>query len=286
MNITLSNTHLQLTISEHGAEIQSLKNKHTGIEYIWNGDPTYWPRHAPILFPMAGPTKDSEISVNWVCYPMPNNGFARDLDWKLESHDEDSATFVLEDSEESLKFYPFGFKLTTTYTLGDDTVSVKTTVESKSDELRFIYALHPAFMLGMNQDAKAEDYMISFSSDEHLDRLIKNGPLFQPAGKLDGKLMKLTREDLDTGAITLKNLDSKKVSLLCGVGNHGVEITLGDLHTLVVWSPEGKKAPFVCVEPMLSFGDTSRPKELKDMEGLLRLNKGQKKTFVNEIRPF
>ena len=98
--------------------------------------------------------------------------------------------------------------------------------------------------------------------------------------------MKLSREDIDQGAIALKTLASKKVTLLCGVGNHGVELSMGDLHTLVCWSPEGKKAPGVCGEPMLSFGDTSRPMDLKQMEGLAKLNAGQKKSFTNTIRPF
>lgn len=284
--VTLSNVHLSLVISEHGAEMHSLKNKHTGIEYIWNGNPTYWPRHAPILFPMSGPTKEDKISVDGTEYPMPGNGFARDLDWTLVGSDEESATFTLEDNETTHGYFPFGFKLTTTYTLDDDEIDIKTVIESKTNDMRFVYALHPAFMLDINRNAQLDDYMISFSDEEDVEKLIKVGPLFKDEGKITGKLMKLCRADLDQGAIALKDLSSKKVSLLCGVGNHGVELSLGDLHTLVCWSPEGKKAPFVCVEPMLSFGDTSRPMELKQMDGLAKLNAGQKKVFTNTIRPF
>ena len=285
--VTLSNVHLSLAISEHGAEMQSLKNKHTGIEYIWNGNPTYWPRRAPILFPMSGPTKEDKISVDGTEYHMPGNGFARDLDWTLVDSNGSSATFTLEDNATTRGYFPFGFKLTTTYTLDDDEISIKTVVESKTNDMRFVYALHPAFMLDMNRDAQLDDYMISFNDDENVPKLIKVGPLFKDTGvRISGKLMKLSRADLDQGAVTLKNLASKKVSLLCGVGNHGVELSMGDLHTLVCWSPEGKKAPFVCVEPMLSFGDTSRPMDLKQMEGLAKLNAGQKKSFTNPIRPF
>ena len=285
--VTLSNVHLSLAISEHGAEMQSLKNKHTGIEYIWNGNPTYWPRRAPILFPMSGPTKEDKISVDGTEYHMPGNGFARDLDWTLVDSNGSSATFTLEDNATTRGYFPFGFKLTTTYTLDDDEISIKTVVESKTNDMRFVYALHPAFMLDMNRDAQLDDYMISFNDDENVPKLIKVGPLFKDTGvRISGKLMKLSRADLDQGAVTLKNLASKKVSLLCGVGHHGVELSMGDLHTLVCWSPEGKKAPFVCVEPMLSFGDTSRPMDLKQMEGLAKLNAGQKKSFTNPIRPF
>ncbi len=285
--VTLSNVHLSLAISEHGAEIHSMKNKHTGIEYIWNGNPTYWPRHAPLLFPMSGPLKEDKISVDGVEYHMPGNGFARDLDWKLLDSNEESATFCLEDNETTHGYFPFGFKILTTYELDDDTVTIKTIIESKTNDMRFVYALHPAFMLDMNRDSGLDDYMVSFSEEEEVEKLIKTGDLFTDTGvKVSGKLLNLCRADLDQGAICLKDLSSKKVSLLCGKGNHGVELSLGELHTLVCWSPEGKKAPFVCIEPMYSFGDTSRPTDLKQMEGLMKLNAGQKKSFTNTIRPF
>lgn len=287
--ITLANTHFNLVISEHGAEMQSLKSKHTGIEYLWDGDPTYWPRRAPILFPMSGPTKDDTISVDGKNYHMPNNGFARDLDYTLVSQTESTATFVLEDSEATrTENYPFGFKITVQYTLNDESVSIKTTIESKTDGMRFVYALHPAFRLNINADAKIDDYMLSFSDAEHVEKVVKVGNFFDAKTQtlFSGKLYKLTSDELNQGALRFKDLKSKSVSLLCDLGNHGVELALGDLRTLVVWSPENKKAPFVCVEPMYSFGDASRPADLASMDGLVTLKEGQKKTFSNTIRPF
>lgn len=54
---TLENDSLRLTVDTHGAEIHSLVAKDTGIEYIWQADPNYWQRHAPILFPIVGKLK-------------------------------------------------------------------------------------------------------------------------------------------------------------------------------------------------------------------------------------
>jgi len=285
--ITLQNTHIELTVSEHGAEPCGLKNKHTGIEYIWNANPTYWPRHAPILFPMSGPTKDGKIAVAGKEYDLPNNGFARDMDFTVEKSENEYARFVLEESPATLALYPFGFRLTVEYNLQDDGVSIKGTVESKNDGMRFVYALHPAFMLSMNQGAEMENYMIMFSEDEKQDKDSLQQKVFvtTPDGMI-GKMMPLSRAELDKGPIVLHTVRSKKVSLVCNKGNHGVEITMGDMHTLVCWSPEGKKAPFVCVEPMFSFGDSNRPKDLEQMSETVKLNKGQKKTFTNVIRVY
>ncbi len=39
----LKNEQLQIAISEHGAELQSIQDA-DGNEYLWQGDPKYWGR--------------------------------------------------------------------------------------------------------------------------------------------------------------------------------------------------------------------------------------------------
>ncbi|MCI2129239.1 MAG: hypothetical protein LKK25_07550 [Sphaerochaeta sp.] len=285
--IKLENSHVSLSISEHGAEPQSLVNKQTRTEYIWGGNPTYWNRHAPILFPLSGPTKDSKIIVDGKEYILPNNGFARDLDFTIGKVTDKTAAFTLEDSETSRSMYPFGFRLTVEYTLADDGFTVKSTVESKTDGMRFVYALHPAFNLAINEGADLDSYSILFSEEEKQDRDIMVNKVFQrQQNGLSGKVMHLLRTDLDQGPVVLRNVKSKSVTLSSSKGNHGVTISMGGLKTLVCWSPEGKKAPFVCVEPMYSFGDSTRPLDLQKMDGLVDLDQDEKKIFSNTITIF
>lgn len=47
MTVIIQNDQLIAEIAEHGAELISLKSKEHGLEYIWQGDPAYWGRHAP-----------------------------------------------------------------------------------------------------------------------------------------------------------------------------------------------------------------------------------------------
>ena len=49
--ITIKNQFLTVDISTTGAEIQSARDW-SGKEYIWQGDPAFWNKHAPILFPI------------------------------------------------------------------------------------------------------------------------------------------------------------------------------------------------------------------------------------------
>jgi len=285
--IKLENSLVALVISEHGAEIQSLTNKQTRTAYVWSGNPTYWARHAPILFPLSGPTKDGIVTVGGKQFTLPNNGFARDMDWSIGKVTDKTASFVLEDTPATLEMYPFGFRLTVDYTLNDDGVTIKGTILSKSNGMRFVYALHPAFNLDINEGADLDSYSVMFSDEEKQDKDIMVNKVFQTQKNgMTGKVMRLSRADLDKGPNVLHAVKSKKITFASSKGNHGVEIAMGDMHTLVCWTPEGKKAPFVCIEPMYSFGDSARSQELKEMKETMQLDAGQSKAFTNTIRIF
>lgn len=55
---TIENQQLIARFNTKGAELISLKSKESAIEYIWQGNPEYWARHAPVLFPIVGRLKD------------------------------------------------------------------------------------------------------------------------------------------------------------------------------------------------------------------------------------
>ena len=50
----LENDQLRVTISDHGAELSGIFDKKNNREVLWNADPAYWKRHAPVLFPNVG----------------------------------------------------------------------------------------------------------------------------------------------------------------------------------------------------------------------------------------
>ena len=47
----MENERLCIEISEHGAEVTRIYDKKKETELLWEGNPTYWKRHSPILFP-------------------------------------------------------------------------------------------------------------------------------------------------------------------------------------------------------------------------------------------
>ncbi|WP_428229253.1 hypothetical protein [Flavobacterium sp.] len=53
MNTTISNSALTATINHSGAELFSLQDNQNK-EYIWEGNPDFWGKHSPVLFPIVG----------------------------------------------------------------------------------------------------------------------------------------------------------------------------------------------------------------------------------------
>lgn len=286
--VTLQNEKLSMKIALLGAEPQSLFSKESGIEYLWNGDPEFWPRRAPVLFPMTGPTKESKIEAGGLPYTMPNNGFVRDLEFSLLSQSSDKATFELQDSSATLQYYPYGFRLKITYTLLDDGFKAEAEIYAK-DTLYCTFGWHPAFSLNINgQDTPLESYSVTFEKKESVDRKTPfNGVFVTDKKFLDNSdKLNLTREQTDKGPIILNGLSSKHVTLSSKNGKHGVRVQRGNLDTLVIWTVAPKHAQYICIEPMHSFGDTKRAFSLEKMDEVIALKAGESKLFFSSFHVF
>ena len=61
MLYTVKNDKLSLTVSDMGAEMQSLLSC-DGTEFLWQGDPAYWTGHAYIMFPICGRLTDGKYT--------------------------------------------------------------------------------------------------------------------------------------------------------------------------------------------------------------------------------
>ncbi|GAB6127604.1 hypothetical protein JCM17204_01950 [Blautia stercoris] len=98
----LKNQELTLKISSKGAEMKSLKDNKTNQEYLWHGDSAYWGRTSPVLFPIVGNYREKESVFEGKTYSMSQHGFARDMEFTLESQKEE-IWFELKENEETLK---------------------------------------------------------------------------------------------------------------------------------------------------------------------------------------
>ena len=237
---------------------------------------------------MIGPTRDNKISVNGVLYDMPNNGFARDTEFSFVEKTDSSITFVLEDSEKSRKEnYPFGFVLKVTYSLLPDGYEAKAEIKAK-DDLWYTFGWHPAFSLDINgKGTELDTYSVHFSENENCTKKTAVNGVFQYFPSfLNGNEFKLSRELTDFGAIILDGVKSREVALTSSSGPHGVKATLGTMDTFTVWTCAPQHGQYVCLEPMVSFGDSARDLELKNMKETRELKKGGSVVYTNTFHVF
>ena len=100
-----------------GAELNSLQKIENDFEYIWQGNPKYWARHSPVLFPIVGRLKNDSYFYKDKKYSLSQHGFARDKEFELLKKEHDFIEFSLKNDEETLKNYPFLFELNISYKL-------------------------------------------------------------------------------------------------------------------------------------------------------------------------
>ena len=142
----IENNKFKIGVKECGCELTSIYDKISDYEYLWQGDESIWYGQSPILFPIVGRLIDDKYRYCETEYEMPKHGFARKTKWSLLNKDTDSMAFILTESEETLKIYPFNFDLIVTYTIDENSLKVTHTVVNKNEEtMYFSLGAHPGF---------------------------------------------------------------------------------------------------------------------------------------------
>jgi galactose mutarotase-like enzyme len=254
MVYNLSNSKISISVDTHGAELKSLKKAGSDKEYMWDANPDYWKRTSPVLFPIVGSLNKGRYIYEGKEYPMSQHGFARDMEFELSQSTDSELKFVLKSNNETLSKYPFNFELEIGYRLEDNNVIVSWKVYNKGEkEMHFSIGGHPAFMCPINENEVQTDYKIKF--DNEADTLIasvigKGGTLSsrKKAYSLDNGYMNITKHLFDDDALIIEENQAHKVSLCTPDGMPYLTVTF-DSPLFGVWSPVGKNAPFVCIEP-------------------------------------
>ena len=254
----LKNDKITVIISAHGAELQSIKSAE-GREYLWQGDEKYWPRRSPLLFPIVCGLWNGQYRVDGKTYELPRHGFARDMDFEVIEKTESSVTYELTSNEETMKVYPYEFGLNVSYFLNDDMINVGWTVRNMGkEEMHFQIGGHPAFNLpDVGEGDKVEGTLL-FDNEQPLTRIIGNtGGCIKPERydvKTDHHIWAFDEESFADDAVIL---DKSQVGMAVIVDKEGrPEIGLSfDCPCLGIWTPYGKHAPFLCIEPWLGVHD-------------------------------
>ena len=270
MRYVLENDVLRVEIDSLGAELKSVKSKATGQEYMWQGDPKYWKRTSPVLFPFVGRLKNDSFLHGGVTYSMQQHGFARDIEHNLVSKNDHFIQFKLVTNDETLKCFPFSFSLHIGYELAGNELKVLWEVRNNSRDkhMHFSIGAHPAFNCPIHGESSKEGYQLYFEGEDEIHHhgnsretgLSLKEDLVLP---LTNHRATITPEFFDRCTYIVEGNQTKAVGLEDPQGNRIVTV-LFDMPLFGLWSPEEKNAPFVCIEPWCGRCDS------EDFEGTLK----------------
>lgn len=286
---TLKNEILIVQVKEHGAELASIRKG--SVEYLWQADPMFWGRHSPVLFPIVGSVWEKRYRVDGREFELGQHGFARDMDFTMVEGSEDEVRYRLESTEDTLKKYPWPFVLEIAYRLHGNMIDVIWEVSNPGNEdMFFQIGAHPAFNYPDYDPQIMERGFLSFDRGEGLEciRIKEKGcvdaetlyPLDIPA---DG-LLPLTRETFDKiDTIMLQDGQIGSVALYRTDRTPWLKLSF-EAPVVGIWSPPGKNAPFICLEPWYGRCDRAGYEgDYRDRDWVNRLAPGERFSSVYTI---
>ena len=256
----ISNDKVTIQVDSLGAELKSLKSLPDGREYMWQGDPAYWGRTSPVLFPIVGGLKDGRYRVDGREYAMGQHGFARDMEFRLKSQVASEIWFFLESNEETFQKYPYPFLLEIGYEIIDRTVVVKWRVSNQAKEpIWFSIGGHPAFLCPIDPGTDQTQYRLVFDEKEKLVSSCIEGGLLGKEKKtyaLREGILPITSDLFDEDALVIEGDQAHSVALARPNGRPYLTVDF-DAPLFGIWSPPKKKAPFICIEPWYGRCDSA-----------------------------
>ena len=244
MEYTIENEYLKLTVTTWGAQVKSVIRKCDGVEHIWQADKAVWGYHAPILFPHCGKVVDGKIEAKGGVYKSGQHGFARLMEHEFVDQTGDTIVLELCASPETLKTFPYEFRLVSTFTLEGDTVHHTLPVENlDTDKLPFGIGYHPAFTVPFDDKHAATDYELRFS-DVESPICINNLPLGLMHGDLYHLPANIQSLPVDEALFAndshcMVNLRSTTLGLYEKGTGRGVVCNIAEFPYTLLWSKPG-----------------------------------------------
>ncbi len=278
---TLSNDSLTIQVSPQGAELSSIVANATQKEYLWQADPAFWKRHSPVLFPIVGSLWNNEYHHNGITYHLSQHGFARDKEFELIKETDTELCFKLQESEDTLKLYPFPFYLEIGYRLAGNQIEIIWVVKNTgNEELHFQIGAHPAFYYPDYDENSQKRGFFAFDRTAGLTyKLIQEkgciGDTEYPLPLDEEGLLPLDTHTFDKDALVIEDSQVRRVDLLNPDGSSYLTVYF-TAPVVGLWSPPAKNAPFVCIEPWYGRCDrVNYSGEYKDRDWMQHLQPGE-----------
>lgn len=295
--ISISNDSLTASIDTMGAQLMSLQKGES--EYLWQGDANWWPRRAPILFPIVGVLKDGKADSAEGTVSLARHGLARLNQFEVVEKSDSSVTLQLKSTEETCKSYPYDFELKLIFSVDGDTLTQTYEVTNSGNVvLPFTLGAHPAFNIPVPgvEAASLDQYCLLFTRS-----WTSFGPSITDEGLCDYATPQRLVVDFDTlplswelidreKTITLEDVPDRRITLVADAETtseaHGIQMDFEGFDYLGIWSA-APGCPFVALEPWCGIADTVDTDSIFEHKpGIICLDPEQSITKTLSIKVF
>lgn len=257
--IELKNDYLTVKFKTRGGEITSIKNMDK-VEYLWQGDSTYWGGQAPVLFPICGSVRDDKTifhldDKSTILGSIPRHGLVRKKDFDYKILSDNKVEFSIKSNEEMFNNYPYDFLLRVLYTLNKNEINVEYFIKNNSKyKMPYFIGAHPGFNCPLLEGESYTDYYLEFEKEETCtipSSFPETGLLYlkDRSAFLDKtKILPLNYDLFKKDAITLDELKSRTITLKSKKNPHFVKVSFSDFDNIILWSTINK-GPFIAIEP-------------------------------------
>lgn len=295
--ISISSNSLTASIDTMGAQLMSLQKGES--EYLWQGDANWWPRRAPILFPIVGVLKDGKADSAEGTVSLARHGLARLNQFEVVEQSPSSVTLQLKSTEETRKSYPYDFELKLIFSVAGDTLTQTYEVTNPANVvLPFTLGAHPAFNIPIPgvEAASLDQYCLLFTRS-----WTSFGPSITEEGLCDYATPQRLVVDSDTlplswelidreKTITLEDVPDRRITLTTNAEasseTHGIQMDFEGFDYLGIWTV-APGCPFVALEPWCGIADTVDTDGIFEHKpGIICLDPGQSIAKTLNIRVF
>ena len=227
-----------------------------GVDLLWDGDETWWPKSSPVLFPLCGQTRFGTIKVGGVDYPIPIHGVSPTSWYTVADRAEDRVRWLLGDSAETRAAYPFAFRLAVEYRLSANGLSAEFEVHNPGEvEMPYAMGFHPGFNWPFAGGDRHGHALVFEKPEDPMVPTADAGGLILPEKRrapLEGRRLPLREGVIAGQAICFFDARSRSVRFENGVGG-AIVVEVENFPHLAIWSKAG--APYLCIESWTGYAD-------------------------------
>ena len=280
MIFTIENSNLKVSVETKGAQLKSVFSKDTGVEYLWQGDANYWTGRAYNLFPFVGRFAQGKYVVEGKEYAMDRHGFARGSEFEMVEQTENSLSFEIKETEQTLAIYPFNFVFTVKFEiLGKKLIVTYHVKNTGKNVMYFGLGGHPGFNVPFD-GGKFEDYFVEFACEGNPTQVIANEKGLMTSERkilsLEGnKIIRLEHSLFDNDAIIMQDV-CKTVYVKGKNTKRSIKVSYPQMEYLGLWHMPKTDAPFLCVEPWMTLpSPDGQPEVFETKENIGRVESNQ-----------